>query len=277
MKKGSITNLILILVLLLGLSLLLYPSFSDYWNSKRQSYAVASYIESVSNMSQNQYKDMWNAAKKYNKSLLKRKNEYALDDRQKELYNSLLSINGNPILGYVDIPTIGVYLPIYHGTGEAALQVALGHIEWSSLPTGGKSTHCAVSGHRGLPSARLLTDLDQLVVGDYFVVNVLDKMFTYEVDQIRIVLPHEVEDLTIQEGKDLCTLVTCTPYGVNSHRLLVRGHRVENAAQTRLVRVTADAFIIEKLVVAPFVLVPILMIMLPFLLFGGNNGRRRRK
>jgi len=168
-------------------------------------------------------------------------------------------------------------LPIYHGTGEAALQVALGHIEWSSLPTGGKSTHCAVSGHRGLPSARLLTDLDQLVVGDYFVVNVLDKMFTYEVDQIRIVLPHEVEDLTIQEGKDLCTLVTCTPYGVNSHRLLVRGHRVENAAQTRLVRVTADAFIIEKLVVAPFVLVPILMIMLPFLLFGGNNGRRRRK
>jgi len=208
---------------------------------------------------------------------LKRESAYALDERQREQYDKLLSIDGNPIMGYIDIPTIGVYLPIYHGTGEAALQVAIGHLEWTSLPTGGENTHCAVSGHRGLPSARLLTDLDQLVVGDYFVVNVLDKMFTYEVDQIRIVLPHEVEDLTIQEGKDLCTLVTCTPYGVNSHRLLVRGHRVENAAQTRLVRVTADAFIIEKLVVAPFVLVPILMIMLPFLLFGGNNGRRRRK
>ena len=277
MKKGSITNLILILVLLLGLSLLLYPSFSDYWNSKRQSYAVASYVQSVSNMSENQYKEMWKAAKKYNKSLLKRENEFVLDERQREQYDKLLSIDGNPIMGYIDIPTIGVYLPIYHGTGEAALQVAIGHLEWTSLPTGGENTHCAVSGHRGLPSARLLTDLDQLIVGDHFVLNVLDKMFTYEVDQIRIVEPHQVEDLLIQEGKDLCTLVTCTPYGVNSHRLLVRGHRVENAAQTRLVRVTADAFIIEKLVVAPFVLVPILMIMLPFLLSGGNNGRRRKK
>jgi len=277
MKKGSITNLILILVLLLGLSLLLYPSFSDYWNSKQQSYAVASYVQSVSSISKDQYKEMWDAAIAYNKSLLSRENEYVLSERQKEQYDKLLSINGSPIMGYVDIPTIGVYLPLYHGTEEAALQVAIGHLEWTSLPTGGASTHCAVSGHRGLPSARLLTDLDRLIVGDYFIVNVLDKMFTYEVDRIRIVEPHQVDELLIQQGKDLCTLVTCTPYGVNSHRLLVRGHRVENFSQAQNVRVTADAFIIEKLVVAPFVLLPILMVMLPFLLFGGNNGRRRRK
>ena len=277
MKKGSLSTFFLIVVLLIGLSLLLYPSFSDYWNSKQQSYAVATYVEKVSNMSEDQYKELWDAAIEYNKSLLKRENEYVLNEEQKALYNKLLSIDGDPIMGYVDIPSIGVYLPLYHGTDESALQVAIGHLEWTSLPTGGENTHCAVSGHRGLPSARLLTDLDQLIVGDHFVLNVLDKMFTYEVDQIRIVEPHHVEDLLIQEGKDLCTLVTCTPYGVNSHRLLVRGHRVENAAQTRLVRVTADAFIIEKLVVAPFVLVPILMIMLPFLLSGGNNGRRRKK
>jgi len=279
MKKGSLSTFFLIVVLLIGLSLLLYPSFSDYWNSKQQSYAVATYVEKVSNMSEDQYKELWDAAIEYNKSLLKRENEYVLNEEQKALYNKLLSIDGDPIMGYVDIPSIGVYLPLYHGTDESALQVAIGHLEWTSLPTGGAGTHCSVSGHRGLPSAKLFTDLDQLTAGDYFMINVLDKVFTYEVDQIHIVEPHDVSHLLIEEGKDLCTLVTCTPYGVNSHRLLVRGHRVDNLKQAQTVRVTADAFIIERLVVAPFVLMPILVIMITFMLTTGKkeNRRRRRK
>jgi len=279
MKKGSLSTFLLIVVLLIGLSLLLYPSFSDYWNSKQQSYAVAAYVESVAAISQDEYDALWEEAYKYNRKLLDRTNVYTLTDEMKEEYNKLLSIGGSPIMGYVDIPSIGVYLPLYHGTEESALQIAIGHLEWTSLPTGGASTHCSVSGHRGLPSARLFTDLDQLSAGDYFMINVLDKVLTYEVDQIHIVEPHDVSHLLIEEGKDLCTLVTCTPYGVNSHRLLVRGHRVDNIKEAQTVRVTADAFIIERLVVAPFVLLPILVIMITFMLTTGKkeNRRRRRK
>ena len=179
-------------------------------------------------------------------------------------------------MGFIEIPSIDVSVPIYHGTEENVLQVAIGHIEWSSLPVGGESTHCVVSGHRGLPSAKLFTDLDKLNPGDYFVLNILDKTLTYEVDQIRIVEPQDTKDLLIQEGKDLCTLVTCTPYGVNSHRMLVRGHRVENLEQAQTVRITADALVIEKMVVAPFVLVPILLVMLVFLLVSTRKKKNRR-
>ena len=188
-------------------------------------------------------------------------------------YARLLLVGNQQVMGYIEIPEIGVELPIYHGTDEAVLQVAIGHLEWTSLPTGGESTHCVVSGHRGLPSARLFTDLDMRAVGDSFMLHVLDETLTYEVDQIRIVEPQEVDELLIQEGKDLCTLVTCTPYGINSHRLLVRGHRVENQAQAQTVRVTADAVIVEKLVVAPFVLAPILLVMFIWLLV----STRKRK
>lgn len=262
MKKGTLSNVFLILVLLIGLSLLLYPSFADWWNSSRQSYAVAGYIEQVATLDNDTYEEYWNAALSYNQSLMERNNDYVLSDEQKEQYPNILNIGGNGIMGYVEIPSIKVDLPIYHGTDEAVLQVAIGHLDWTSLPTGGESTHCVISGHRGLPSARLFTDLDQLSVGDYFMINVLDEVLTYEVDQIRIVLPHETEELLIQEGKDLVTLVTCTPYGVNSHRMLVRGHRVDNLAEAQTVRVTADAIIVNKLAVVPFILGPMLLVML---------------
>jgi sortase A len=177
-------------------------------------------------------------------------------------------------MGYIEVPTIGVTLPIYHGTDEAVLQIAVGHLEWTSLPVGGESSHCVVSGHRGLPSAKLFTDLDKLVVGDLFMFRVLDEILTYEVDQILIVEPHETEALLIQQGKDLCTLITCTPYGVNSHRLLVRGHRVENQEEAQTIRVTADAMQIEPVIVAPIVAIPMLLVLLIGVLIPKPKRRR---
>ncbi len=277
MKKSSLSTLVLILMLIVGLSLLLYPSFSDYWNSFTQSRVVASYTEQIAKMDDVTYDHIWSAAKEYNHSLTTRPNHYLLSEEQTEAYFELLNIGDNGVMGYIEIPSIDVHLPVYHGTADEILEVAIGHLEWTSLPTGGESTHCVVSGHRGLPSAKLFTDIDQLAVGDYFLLNVLDEVLTYEVDQIRIVEPQETDDLLIQEGKDLCTLVTCTPYGVNSHRLLVRGHRVDNLAQAQNVRVTADAVIVEKLVVAPFVLAPILILLLIALLIPTPKPKNRRK
>ena len=262
MKKGTLSNIILILMLVIGLSLLLYPSFSDWWNSRLQVDSIVKYAESVSHLNDDIYDSILQSAQEYNAKLLERSNAYILSEEQLQQYENELNFTGNGIMGYIEIPSIDVYLPIYHGTENDVLQVAIGHLNWTSLPVGGPSTHCVVSGHRGLPSSLLFTNLDKLVVGDYFYINVLDEVLTYEVDQIRIVEPTETKDLLIQEGKDLCTLVTCTPYGINSHRLLVRGHRVENMEQTQKVRVTADAVIVEKLVVAPFLLAPILVIVL---------------
>jgi len=261
-------------MLVIGLSLLLYPSFSDYWNSFTQSKAITSYAEQVANLDSEEYDHIWSDAYEYNVSISDRRNIFLLSDEQRKEYNSLLNLGGDGIMGYIDIPSIDVLLPIYHGTTEAVLSVAVGQLDWSSLPVGGTSTHCVVSGHRGLPSAKLFTDIDKLAVGDYFMMNILDEVLTYEVDQIRIVLPEETDDLLIEEGKDLCTLVTCTPYGINSHRLLVRGHRVDNIENAQTVRVTADAVIVERLVVVPFVLAPILVIMLVWLLF--STGKRKR-
>lgn len=275
-RKGTFSTIILVLVMVIGLSLLLYPSVSDWWNSRVQSYAMQSYIQSVSVLDNDQYEELWNRAKDYNASLLDRVNQYRLEETQLPLYNQLLNVDGSGIMGYVEIPCINVSLPVYHGTSDAVLQIAIGHLEWTSLPTGGESTHCVISGHRGLPSAKLFTDLDKMKVGDLFMLHVLDETLTYEVDQIRIVYPDETEDLLIQEGEDLCTLFTCTPYGVNTHRLLVRGRRVDNLEETQVVRVTADAVIIEKLVVAPFVLAPILLVMFIILLIPSPKKKKRR-
>jgi len=277
MKKSNWTYILLILILLIGLSLLLYPSFSNYWNSQRQTKAIANYTDFVANLKEEDYSVFWESAYEYNESLVPRSNQYLLTEAQQSRYDQELNVTGNGIMGFIEIPSIDVSLPIYHGTSETVLQVAVGHIEWSSLPTGGESTHCVVSGHRGLPSAKLFTDLDKLAVGDYFMMNILDQVLTYQVDQIRIVEPQETKDLLIQEGKDLCTLVTCTPYGVNSHRMLVRGHRVDNLEEAQVVRVTADAMIIEKMVVVPFVLAPILLVMLIALLVSTRKKRNRRK
>ena len=261
-RKGStITTVILVLLFVIGLSLLLYPTLSDYWNSLHQSAAISDYAENVADLSEENYDELWTAAKNYNASLVPRFNAFLLTDEQKEQYNSLLNVSGLGIMGYIEIPGINCSLPIYHGTDESVLQIAVGHISWSSLPTGGESTHCVLSGHRGLPSAKLFTNLDKLTEGSVFMLRVLDEVLTYEVDRILVVLPDEVDALQIVEGEDLCTLVTCTPYGINSHRLLVRGHRIENVEAAKTARVTADAIQIEPLIVAPAVAVPFLILL----------------
>ena len=273
MKRHG-TTIILLLVLVIGLSLVLYPTFSDWWNSMHQSRAVASYVEQVANIDEEQYAHLWEAAWNYNESLLDRPNTYPLNEEQKADYNRILDIGGLGIMGYIEVPSVGITLPIYHGTDEAILQIAVGHLEWTSLPVGGESSHGVVSGHRGLPSAKLFTDLDKLVVGDVFIFRVLDEILTYEVDQILIVEPHETDSLLIQKGQDLCTLITCTPYGVNSHRLLVRGHRVENQEEAQAIRITADAMQIEPTIVAPILAIPMLLVLLIVLLFPKPKRRR---
>lgn len=266
-KKANIwINGMLVLVLLAGLSLLLYPSLSEYWNSFHQTQAIADYNDQVSALDEADYTALWQAAQAYNQALAGQGNQHTLTDAQKQEYESLLNVAGTGMMGYIEIPSIDCSLPIYHGTDEAVLQVAAGHLDWSSLPVGGESTHCVLSGHRGLPSARLFTDLDKLQEGDVFLLRILNEVLTYQVDQIRIVEPQQTEDLQIVEGQDYCTLVTCTPYGINSHRLLVRGHRVENAAEAKNVQVTADAVQVEPLIVAPIVAIPFLLVLLILLL-----------
>lgn len=277
MKKGSLSTFILILIFLVGLSLLLYPSVSDYWNSLHQSRAIAEYTEQVAALDHTRYEQLWDAAQSYNQELLNKADRYEMSDEEKEEYESLLNVSGNGVIGYVEIPVIGCSLPIYHGTDEAVLQVAVGHIAGTSLPVGGEGTHCVLSGHRGLPSAKLFTDLDKMTEGDIFTLKVLDETLTYEVDQILIVEPYELEELSIEEGKDYCTLVTCTPYGINTHRLLVRGHRVDNQAESETVRVTADAMQIEPAIAAPLVAAPMLLILLLILLITTRKRIYARK
>ena len=240
MKKKHISTIIIALIFLAGLGFLLYPTVSNLWNRAHQSRAIATYTKQVEKLDDSQNKEMLKAARKYNKSLLKKSDHWKLSKKDKKKYESLLDVSGTGIMGYIEVPKIDCSLPIYHGTDEGALQIAIGHLEGSSLPIGGKSTHCVLSGHRGLPSARLFTDLDQMEEGDVFVLNVLGRKLAYEVDQIKVVLPDEMSDLEIVQGKDLCTLVTCTPYGINTHRLLVRGHRTKYIEET-VVRVQKEA------------------------------------
>lgn len=274
--KRALTNFILILVFLIGLSLLLYPSVSDWWNSFHQTRAIANYSETVAQLDTGVYEDIWQRAEAYNAALAQRGVRWTLTGEELAEYNSQLDPGGTGIMGYIEIPKIKCSLPIYHGTNDSVLQVAIGHIEGTSLPVGGESTHAVLSGHRGLPSAKLFTDLDQLEAGDLFMLEVLNEVLSYEVDQVLIVLPHEVDALAIEEGEDLCTLVTCTPYGVNSHRLLVRGHRVENPETANMIRVTAEAILIEPLIVAPIVSVPMLLLLLVWLFVSTGKKSRRR-
>lgn len=275
--KKHLTNILLVIIFLIGLSLLLYPTLSDYWNSFHQSRAIASYAESVAQLDDKQYDEILESAKEYNSSLIQRAGILSLSEEELEEYNRQLNVGGDGIMGYIEIPSIDVHLPIYHGTEDTVLQVAVGHIEGSSLPVGGVGTHAVLSGHRGLPSAKLFTDLDELVVGDTFIFRILDETLTYEVDQILIVEPQEIEALMIDPEKDLCTLVTCTPYGINSHRLLVRGHRVENEEEAQELRVTADAMRIEPIVVAPLLAVPILLALFLWIMVKSRKPKKRRK
>ena len=276
-RKNWIFTLLLLLIFLAGLSLLLYPTISDYWNSFHQSRAIASYVDTVAELDDDAYQEIWEQAQAYNAALPRDDTRFVPGEEEIAYYDTLLNISGNGIMGYLEIPSIEVTLPVYHGTDEEVLQVAVGHIEGSSLPVGGPGTHSVVSGHRGLPSATLLTDLDQLEIGDVFMLHVLDETLTYEVDQIHIVEPDDVSYLAIEEGEDLCTLVTCTPYGINTHRLLVRGHRIETQAEAVSISVSADAIQISPMIIAAALAVPVLLILLLWVLFSSSRkGKSKR-
>ena len=275
MKKNRST-IILILIFLVGLSVMLYPTVSDYINQKNQSRAVASYSEEVENLSDVDYQAYFDAADDYNRRLAETPDAFY---RPEEVsgYTDTLDVSGTGIMGYITISKIGVELPIYHGTSDGVLQVAAGHLEGSSLPVGGAGTHAVISAHRGLPSAKLFTNLDELEVGDTFTITVLDRVLTYEVDQISIVLPTETDLLQPVEGKDYVTLMTCTPYGINTHRLLVRGKRIENAENQKHIRVTADALRIEPIIVAPALAVPMLLVLLVVMLAVPHLRKRKNQ
>ena len=272
--KKHLSTILLFLMFLAGLSLLLYPTVSDYYNSFHQSRAIARYAQSVSEMENVDYDGLLEQARAYNQALAANPDRWILNDQERQGYEGLLNLTGSGMMGYVEIPKLDLSLPIYHGTDEAVLQIAVGHIEGSSLPVGGTGTHTVLSGHRGLPSAKLFTNLDELVTGDTFLLQVLDETLTYEVDQILIVEPDDLDALSIDPEEDYCTLVTCTPYGINTHRLLVRGHRIETAEDST-VRVTADAMQIEPVLVAPAIAVPILLVLLLWLLISTRGASRR--
>ncbi len=262
-KKLNITNLILVCMLVVGAFLLTYPTFADWWNSFHATRVISNYVQQIENMDTEEFEQIRAEAVAYNERLLHETNRYIQSDEQLAEYNSLLDVTGNGVMGYIDIPKIRVTLPIYHTTEESVLQVAIGHIPGTSLPVGGESTHCVLSGHRGLPSAKLFTDIDRLVEGDTFQMQILDETLTYEVDQIREVLPAELNELQIEEGKDYCTLVTCTPYGINTHRLLVRGHRVETE---EVLHVSADAVQLNQYYAAAVIAAVIIVTLIAGLL-----------
>ena len=257
--KDKLITIVLLAAVAVGVGLLAYPSVSDWWNSTRQTHAVASYSTAVTEADDSEREQLLADARAYNERLAQEGNSWILSEDQLADYESQLALEGTQVMGYVDIPKIRCTLPIYHGTDEAVLQVAVGHIEGSSLPVGGQGSHCVISGHRGLPSARLFTDLDQLVEGDTFTLTVMGQTLTYEVDQILIVEPDDVSALCVVPGEDFCTLVTCTPYGVNTHRLLVRGHRVADAVDGATV--SADAVLVEPEVVALCLAVPVVLVL----------------
>ena len=264
MKKNKST-IILILVFFVGLSVMLYPTLSDYVNQLHQSRAVATYAEDVDNLTDADYSAYFEAADAFNAQIAADPDALFHADRFTS-YNATLDVTGTGIMGYITIEKIGVELPIYHGTSDGVLQIAAGHLEGTSLPVGGGSTHAVISAHRGLPSAKLFTNLDELEAGDTFTITVLDRVLTYEVDRISIVLPTETDLLQPVEGQDYVTLMTCTPYGINTHRLLVRGHRVNTRESQKHVRVTADATRIDPIITAPVIALPMLAVLLIWLL-----------
>ena len=267
MKKSKVGPA-LVLMLFVGICVLLYPAVSQYWNSKTQSRAVANYREILESIKSEDYSAYFDAASGYNRDLAEL--PFPLTDyTQLTDYEDLLNMSGTGIMGFITIPKIGIELPIYHSIRSEILNIACGHVEGTSLPVGGESTHCVLSAHRGLPHAKLFTDLDKMELGDTFTITVLNQTVTYQVDQIKVVLPNEIDDVQIVEGKDLCTLLTCTPYGINSHRLLVRGTRIENAAPK--LYVTSDAYKIDSLVATPVVAAPILLILLIVLMVKYRN------
>lgn len=275
-KKSKSSNLLLILVFLAGLSLLLYPTVSNFVNTRNQSRVIADYRTELDAVDGETHAKMLAAARDYNVSLLERENEFTLDPQQQRKYEALLNVSGSGVMGYVEIPCIDVTLPIYHTTEESVLQTAAGHVDWSSLPVGGESTHCIISGHRGLPTAELMTHVDRLRVGDRFYMNVLGQTLEYQVDQVKVVLPEDTTYLKIEEGQDYVTLVTCTPYGINSHRLLVRGVRVLNGRVTaQRLLLTNEVEAVSLIYVLPIAL--LLVVVAVMIVLGVCRLVRRKK
>ena len=274
-KKSKLPTIILSVIMLAGVGIMGYPTVSDLWNERHASRSIASYMEQVDNTSQTLKEELLREADEYNRSLTPGVH-FKLDEEAYARYESLLDVTGTGIMGYVQIPSINVNLPIYHGTDEAVLQIAAGHLAGSSFPTGGAGTHAVISGHRGLPSAKLFTDLDKLVEGDIFMVTVLDRTCTYQIDQIHVVLPEEIADLAIEEGKDYMTLVTCTPYGINTHRMLVRGHRIGNLESGDSIAVATEAVRVAPVIVFFATAVPLLFVITSISL-AVSNARGRKK
>ncbi len=276
--KKHLSDILLALVLIAGLSLLLYPTVSDWINTWQSNRRIVTYTSSVSGLDQVSYQQYWDAARGYNQRLAQNPNRFHITDDPAAMaeYNRTLNVTGSGIMGRIKIPKLNIEFPLYHGTSEGVLQIAIGHIEGTSLPTGGKGTHCAVSGHRGLPSARLFTDLDDMEIGDTFMFYVLDEVLTYQVDQIKVVLPHEMDDLAIDPEQDYCTLVTCTPYGVNSHRLLVRGVRVEGQKLRAQIAFTSDAAMVDELTVAMAIAGPAAAVWMACMLFAPAKKPRKK-
>lgn len=268
-------TIVVMAALVIGLGLLIYPSFADYWNSFHQSRAVMSYAESVASISEEDYAKILDSARSYNAKLAENGINWSMTDEERKAYLNELDVAGTGVMGYITIQKINIMLPVYHGTDEKLLQTSIGHLEQTSLPVGGESSHCMLSGHRGLPSARLFTDLDQLREGDTFTMTILNETLTYEVDKIWIVEPQDLSHLVIEKGKDYCTLITCTPYGVNTHRLIVRGHRIANFDGGAMV--VADAIQIQPVFIAPFLAVPLLLVLLIYVLVTTSMKYRKRR
>lgn len=262
MKRDKV-GIFLVLMLFIGVCVLLYPALSQYWNSKTQTHAVDNYQDILDSLQKEDYTKCFEEADHYN-AALRNLDVPLMEYGQLTEYNQILNVSGTGVMGYITIEKLGVELPLYHGTSDSVLNIACGHMEGTSLPVGGESTHSVLSAHRGLPHAKLFTDLDKMEIGDVFTITILDRTLTYQVDQIKVVNPNEIDEVHIIEGEDHCTLLTCTPYGINSHRLLVRGTRIENAAP--ILYVTSNAFKIDSLVATPIVAAPMLLILLVVLM-----------
>ena len=272
-KRSLIVNIILVTALVAGLCIMIYPSFSNWWNSNKQSRAIAIYDQAVSNMDRADKEKLFERARKYNSELAKLSSPLS-DYKSIGGYDDILDITGTGIIGYIEIPKINTYLPIYHGTSPEVLNVAVGHLEGTSLPIGGKGCHSVISAHRGLPSAKLFTDIDQLTENDTFRITILDEVLDYEVDEIATVLPYEMDRLAAVPDKDYVTLMTCTPYGINTHRLLVRAHRIDTE-QPHAVKVLADAIPVDEIKVLPFIVTPVLVCLILFWIFAGRRDKKK--
>ena len=275
-KSGILTTVIVVLIFLAGLSLLLYPTVSNYWNSLHQSQAITSYDDAVNKLREEENRRLWEEAEEYNRALLSRSDRFRLTDEQRLAYAGMLSAGGSDVMGYLEIPILGVTLPVRHGTENDVLQKAVGHLEWSSLPVGGESTHCVLSGHRGLPSSELLTNIDHMEKGDVFYLHVLGQKLEYQVDQIAVVEPDDFSLLGVTEGEDYVTLLTCTPYGISSHRLLVRGSRVSGEGSEGPVNLPNEVRTVDLMYLVPAVLLALVVVIFVFLLVSGRKKKKRK-